>query len=68
MVRKLAKKLSVNNKDLRRYSHYLVWGAVAAVGLSALDFLGISFWLTATQWLVVAGVLATFGIYTKMGA
>ena len=64
----MAKKTLVNKSDLRRYSHYLVWGAVAAVGLSTLDFLGISFWLTATQWLVVAGVLATFGIYAKMDA
>lgn len=65
---KLAKKALVNRSDWRRYSQYLVWGAVAAVCLSALDFVGVSFWLTATQWLVVAGVLAAFGIYTKLGA
>lgn len=68
MVSSLAKKSLVNKSDWRRYSHYLVWGAVAAVGLSVLDFLGISFWLTATQWLVVAVVLAAFGIYARLGA
>lgn len=66
----MAKKTKelVNKSELRNWSHYLIWGAVAAVVLSALEFLGMGIWLTATQWLILAGVLAVFGVYARIGA
>lgn len=64
----MAKKALVNKSDWQRYSQYLVWAAVVAVGLAALGWLGTDIWLGSTQWMVVAAVLAAFGIYARLGA
>lgn len=56
----MAKK---NNMD---YSKYLMGGSGIAVLLSAVGYLGYDFWLASTQWLLVAAVMAMFGVYLKL--
>lgn len=56
----MAKK---NNMD---YSKFLMTGAFIAVLLAAVGYLGYDLWLASTQWLLVAAVLAMFGVYTKL--
>lgn len=46
-------------------SQVLMGCALVAVVLSALGYLGTDIWLASTQWLLVAAVLALFGVYTK---
>lgn len=40
--------------------------AVVAVILAGIGYLGIDIWLASTQWLLVAAVLALFGVYLKL--
>lgn len=56
----MAKK---NNMD---YSKYLMVGSGTSVLLSAVGYLGYDFWLASTQWLLVAAVMAMFGVYLKL--
>jgi hypothetical protein len=56
----------VSKKEAMMYSQLLMGGAVLAVVLAGLGYLGTDIWLASTQWLLVAAVLALFGIYTKM--
>jgi hypothetical protein len=61
------KTVKVNNtKQANEASKYLMMGAGAAVVLSAIGYLGYDFWLASTQWLLVAAVLALFGVYMKL--
>lgn len=53
-------------KDLKNSSQYLMWGAVVAVLFAAIGYLGTDIWLASTQWLLVAAVLALFGVYLKL--
>lgn len=41
-------------------------GAVTAVLLAALGYLGTDIWLASTQWLLVAAVLSLFGVYMSL--
>lgn len=59
-------KALVKRKDWRLYSQVLISGAVIAVLLAGLGYLGIDIWLASTQWLLVAAVLAILGVYTKL--
>ena len=56
----------MSSKDVKLYSQVLIGGAVVAVFLSALGYMGTDIWLASTQWLLVAAVLALFGVYLKM--
>ena len=56
----MAKK---NNMD---YSKYLMGWSGVAVLLSAIGYLGYDLWLASTQWLLVAAVMALFGVYMKL--
>jgi hypothetical protein len=47
-------------------SQVMVAGSGIAVLLSAVGWLGPDIWLASTQWLLVALVLAAFGIYLKL--
>lgn len=60
------KKTKKKNTDWRLYSQILVSGAVIAVLLAVLGYLGTDIWLASTQWLIVAAVLAAFGVYAKL--
>ncbi len=48
------------------YSRVFMAGSLAAVLLSAVGYLGTDIWLASTQWLLVAAILALFGVYFKL--
>jgi len=56
----------VNKKDLARFSQLMIAGSVVAIILAAAGWAGSDFWLASTQWLLVAAVLALFGVYLKL--
>jgi uncharacterized membrane protein len=60
VVRKMKKK------DIKLLSQILIGGAVISVLLAAIGYMGTDIWLASTQWLLVAAVLALFGVYTKL--
>lgn len=41
-------------------------GAAIAVLFAGIGYLGTDIWLASTQWLLVAAVMALFGVYTKL--
>jgi len=47
------------------YSQVLMGGALISVLLAGIGYLGTDIWLASTQWLLVAAVLALFGVYLK---
>jgi hypothetical protein len=55
----------MKKKDIKLLSQILIGGAVISVLLSAIGYMGTDIWLASTQWLLVAAVLALFGIYMK---
>lgn len=57
----------MKKKDIRLVSQILIGGAVISVILAGVGYLGTDIWLASTQWLLVAAVLALFGVYLKMG-
>jgi len=56
----------VAKKDLKLISQVLVGGAIISVILAGIGYLGTDIWLASTQWLLVAVVLALFGVYAKL--
>jgi len=58
----------VKKRDLKTLSQVLIGGAVISVLLAGIGYLGTDIWLASTQWLLVAAVLALFGIYTKLNS
>jgi len=57
----------MKKKDQRLLSDVLMVGAAVSVVFSAIGYLGTDIWLASTQWLLVASVLALFGVYFKPG-
>lgn len=55
----------MKKKDKKLLSDVLMVGAVISVVFSAIGYLGTDIWLASTQWLLVAAVLALFGVYLK---
>ncbi len=58
----------MKKKDRMLVSQVLMGGAVISVLLAAIGYLGTDIWLASTQWLLVAAVLALFGVYTRVGS
>ena len=56
----------MSKKDTRLISQILMGGAVISILLAGIGYLGTDIWLASTQWLLVAAVLALFGVYTKL--
>lgn len=56
----------MKKRDLKLISQILIGGAVISVLLSGIGYLGTDIWLASTQWLLVAAVLALFGVYTRI--
>ncbi|OGY09131.1 MAG: hypothetical protein A2700_01155 [Candidatus Blackburnbacteria bacterium RIFCSPHIGHO2_01_FULL_44_64] len=56
----------LNRASWKSYSRAFVSGAVIAVLLAGLGYFGTDIWLASTQWLLVAAVLAAFGVYSKL--
>lgn len=55
--------MALNKKTRASFSQILMLGALVSVLLSAFGWVGSDIWLASTQWLLVATVLALFGIY-----
>ncbi|MBI3397532.1 hypothetical protein HY045_03590 [Candidatus Woesebacteria bacterium] len=55
-----------NKKNLELLSKVLMSGSLAAVVFSAVGYTGTDIWLASTQWLLVAAVLALFGVYCRL--
>ena len=53
-------------KQLRMISKVLMAGALASIILAGYGYLIQDVWLASTQWLLVAAVLALFGVYAKL--
>lgn len=56
----------MKKKDLKQISNYLMAGAVMAILLAAVGYIGFDIWLASTQWLLVGAILALFGVYFKL--
>ncbi len=53
---------------MKTLSQVLMGGSVVAVVFSAIGYLGTDIWLASTQWLLLAAVLALFGLYFKISS
>lgn len=58
--------MKVKKTDWRTASRALMGLAVAAVAAAGWGFLVSDIWLASTQWLLIAAVLAVFGLYARM--
>jgi len=56
----------VKKKDLKQISDYLMAGAIMAILLAGVGYIGFDIWLASTQWLLVGAVMALFGVYFKL--
>ena len=54
-------KLTKKNKGM--FAKVLMYGAAASILFSIIGWLGQDIWLASTQWLLIAAVMALFGIY-----
>jgi hypothetical protein len=58
----------MKKKDWRQLSQVLMGGALVSVVLAGIGYTGTDLWLASTQWLLVAAVLALFGLYGRMNS
>jgi len=58
----------MKKKDWLMVSQLFIAGAVISVFLSGIGYLSNDIWLASTQWMLVAAVLALFGLYSRMNA
>lgn len=58
--------MKIKKKDWKTISQVLMSLAVVAIVAAGWGFLVSDIWLASTQWLLVAAVLAVFGLYTRM--
>lgn len=58
--------MKFEDKKETLYSRVLMAGAIGAVVLAAIGYLGVDIWLASTQWLLIAAILALFGVYFKL--
>ena len=58
----------MKKRDWRQASQVLMASALIGVILAAVGYTGADIWLASTQWLLVAVVLALFGIYARMNS
>lgn len=58
----------IRDKDKPMVSRILVYSSLGAVFLSVLGALGTDIYLASTQWLLVAIVLAVWGVYLLLEA
>ena len=58
----------MKSKDWKSLSSLLMGGALIAVVMAGIGYLGTDIWLASTQWLLVAAVLALFGMFAKLSA
>jgi len=58
--------MKLGKKSKGSLSTYCIYGAVIAVLLAGVGWLGSDIWLASTQWLLVAAVLALFAIFLRL--
>lgn len=58
----------MKKKDWRQLSQVMMAGAVISVILAGVGYTGTDIWLASTQWMVVAAVLALFGLYSRINS
>jgi hypothetical protein len=58
--------VNLKKKDIGLISQILMGAAAISVLFSAIGYTGTDIWLASTQWLLVALVLAIFGLYLKL--
>ncbi|MEK7061386.1 MAG: hypothetical protein AAB954_01865 [Patescibacteria group bacterium] len=58
--------MKLGKKTKASVSKAFIWVSVLSVVLAGLGAMGTDIWLASTQWLLVAAVLALFGIYLKV--
>lgn len=58
----------MKKKDWRQASQLLMAGSIVSIVLAGIGYTGVDIWLASTQWLIVAAVLALFGIYARMNS
>ncbi len=56
----------MKKKQVKLVSQLCMVGSVLSVVLAGFGATGVDLWLASTQWLLVAAVLAIFGIYFRM--
>ena len=56
----------MKKKDLKLVAQVLMGVATISVVLAGIGYLGTDIWLASTQWLLVAAVLALFGLYLRL--
>jgi hypothetical protein len=61
-----SKNKTFGNVNWRLCSQLLMSASVISILLAGIGYLGIDIWLASTQWLIVATVLAIFGVYARL--
>lgn len=56
----------MGKSNWRVYSQLLMFASLISVILAGIGYLGTDIWLASTQWLIVAAVLAAFGVYARL--
>ena len=56
----------MKKEQYRLASKILMGVSILAIVLAGVGYLGKDIWLASTQWLLVAAVLALFGVYSKL--
>ena len=56
----------LTKKTYRLASQVFMSGATIAIILAGIGYLGTDIWLASTQWLLVAAVMALFGVYSRL--
>lgn len=56
----------MRKKEVKILSQILMSASFLSVILSAIGYFGVDIWLASTQWLLVAAVLAIFGVYLRL--
>ena len=59
--------MKFDKKTKEGISKAFIWVSVLSVILAGVGAMGTDIWLASTQWLLVAAVLALFGIYLRLG-
>lgn len=57
--------MKLKKKDQTLTSQLFMGSAAISILFAAIGYTGTDIWLASTQWLLVAAVLALFGIYFK---
>lgn len=60
--------MKIKKSDWRQLSQLFMGGSVISLLLAGVGYLGTDIWLASTQWVLIAAVLALFGVYSRMNS